>query len=650
MIVPIIFSLNPVAKNQMFTWTFIKAVSFAKGYHWPVIAQEQYFKNTCEMKGFFSDNLLEHFEYEVLSEDDFNKIIPVVIPKNIEKSYISGFPSQTDAYISSCREPWPEMEKFLEEEIERIEQEKNEKIEALITLPNGMFLENISKKLNIPLLHFEWGPFRPKPYRKTAYLDFENIVKGLKPRYERFIEEGVVKRVPIFSRNELLALFLEKDYLRYAIDEDKIPTYELGIASGYTTIGEYSAYNMVSLAEVHAKSLEHFNENDICWRFHPEDPMHSKIDAKNLSKHESGIEFILDCKRVLSLSSNMIFEAMLYNRLGYDLGFSHYSFQGNSNLDEMEDNETDIEFLNYVAFGYLIPYEFLNSVDYLRFRLGRPSEEEIYNYNLEYYLNVMKISKEVLKMEGKERLESILKVRGYTEVTDQMKDYSEHNIWFDSSEYAQNYIKIERLKNRNNELQKQSIKLIEQVKQAKQDNMILAEKNVALLSVLDTVSNVKRNLILLQETKSWKKSKIIRDIYQCFEKDNIDQELESNIHKISMAISDVQSMKIAVLYLDYGEGYNEDSKLIEPYSIIDGIHTVNFSVPDGVRAIRYDPCECGEKAIYFSELRINGEFARYSEFNIKKIGDKKTFLLKNPFFVLDTNEKVITISIKVENL
>ncbi len=652
MIIPIIYSLNPIANNQMFTWTFIKAVSFAKNYNWPVIAQEQYFSNISSMEGFFSENLIKHFEYTSLVENDLNKIKPIIIPKEIEKEYLSKFPSQTDAYMFSIQNDWTEMENYLEEQITAIEQETGEKVEAFMTLPNVKFLENVSEKLDIPVFHFEWGPFRPKAYRKTAYLDFENIVTGLKPRYETFIAEGLDKKLPIFTRNELLAIFLEKDYLKYAVDQDRVPTYELGIASGYTTIGEYSAHNMVSLVETHTKSLQHFNENDICWRFHPEDPLHSKIGAKNLSEHESTIEFILECKRVVSLSSNMIYEAMLYNRLGYDIGFSHYSFEGNSSLDKLEDKEASIEFLNYVAFAYLIPYEFLNSLDYLRFRLRKPSEEEIYNYHLEYYLNTIGLDKNILEVKGKERLNLILSAKGYEEEIKQVTDYEEHAIWFDSSEYARNYIKIERLKKKNNDLQLENIGLLEQVEQINQMNTSLIEKNASLMNVIDALSGIKSNLILLQSINSWKASRLLRKAFQRSEKSkvDIDRNIANHIDRIGSIISEAKNMRIAVLYLDYGNGYSEENKLVENYTIIDGIHHVQFDVPEDVKAIRYDPCECGEKALYYDMLRVNDKEMAYSEYNIKEVNNKKTFLLRNPFFLIETVEKIINISIRVTDM
>ena len=98
MIVPVIFSLNPVSKERMYTWVFIKAVSFAKKWHWPVIAQKQYFDDIENMKGFCSDNLLEYFEYEIIGKCDLEKIVSIVIPKEIETEYIKRFP----LYKPSC--------------------------------------------------------------------------------------------------------------------------------------------------------------------------------------------------------------------------------------------------------------------------------------------------------------------------------------------------------------------------------------------------------------------------------------------------------------------------------------------------------------------------------------------------------------------
>ena len=63
--------------------------------------------------------------------------------------------------------------------------------------------------------------------------------------------------------------------------------------------------------------------------------------------------------------------------------------------------------------------------------------------------------------------------------------------------------------------------------------------------------------------------------------------------------------------------------------------------------IRYDPCECGERMLYFTDLRINGKENRYEPVNIKEIDGKQTFIARNPYFVLKDLDKKISISLKV---
>lgn len=576
MIIPIIFSLNPVANDRMYTWVFIKAVSFAKRYHWPVIAQKQYFDNIDNLEGFFSENLLEHFEYEPIDKRDLVKIIPIEFPKELETEYINKYPSQTDAYLASLRTPWKEMEQFLNQEIDKVETVSGEKVEAFYILPNSNFIDNVAARRNIPVIHFEWGPFRPRAYRKTAYFDFDNIVLGLRKRYDEFIKQQENTKVPMFTRQEILALFLEKDYLHYAVEKTE-PSYEVGVATGYSTIGEYSAYNMVSLIELQNKISKKFKEDEVCWRMHPEDPQHAQLPVKNKSCHENTVEFILDCKRIVSMNSNMIYEAMVWDRFGYDIGFSHYSFQGNDTLDSIDDKAPDIQFLNFVAFAYLIPYEFLNSLEYIRFRLSKPSEEEIYKYHLNYYLNVYNLKKEII--DRKDRLQIIIQSRKVETCEDQ---FMTDNIWFKTSGEVYSNVQLLRLKRK--------------------------------------VENIEK------------------------EKNMLQNKVDELLHKVEA------DMQIAILYLDKGAGFTENDKLFARYEIINGKFTAKFKIPDDVRAIRFDPCECGEKALYFENLKINGKENCYDSFNIQKVAGKNTFIMKNPYFVLKEFGKQIVVQLEVYSL
>lgn len=589
MIVPVIYSLNPVADNKMYTWVFIKAVSFAKKYHWPVIAQEQYFDSIDQIEGFFSENLLERFEYEPIDKSDFNKIIPVRIPQNIEKNYVKNFPSQTDAYLASVRKPWNEMEKYFEDTIDRLEEQTGEKIEAFMTLPNNKFLENVSKKRNIPIIHFEWGPFRPKAYRKTAYFSFENVVAGLKGSYEHFIDCKIDEKLPIFTRQEILSLFLAKDHLHYVFT-DKNPVYELGIVQGYSIICESSAYNMMSLMEIQTKVNQVFSEDDVCWRKHPEDPQHIDIRAQNRLDSGSLIDFILSCKRILGFGTNEMFEAMMFDTPAYGLGHSHYSFQANDTLDGLEDKKPDVRFLNYVAFCYLIPYELLDNVAYLRFRLSNPSEEEIYNYHLNYYLSGYGLTRDMLEQE--DRLSVILQARGYEKKEEIV------NTQIENKEKSQEYV------------------------------------NPGYEELIE----------------KQRKSQVLLETLCANYFDNSQNNFEQNKKNASELWRKEKQLDIAILYLDYGTGFSEEHKLFADYTKKDNEYSVEFDIPEGVKIIRFDPCVCGERMLYYTDLYINGEKNAVEEYNIKLVGDKHSFVMRNPYFVLNKMYARVEISIKVWDL
>ena len=45
-----------------------------------------------------------------------------------------------------------------------------------------------------------------------------------------------------------------------------------------------------------------------------------------------------------------------------------------------------ISFINFTTFGYFVPWELLRDTEYIRWRLTQPSEIEIYEKHMEFYL------------------------------------------------------------------------------------------------------------------------------------------------------------------------------------------------------------------------------------------------------------------------
>ena len=64
---------------------------------------------------------------------------------------------------------------------------------------------------------------------------------------------------------------------------------------------------------------------------------------------------------------------------GIDAVFVH-------DLSDTALSAVDEEYVSFYAIGYLVPYEYMLDLSYLKWRLTEPSEEEIYLRHLEYYL------------------------------------------------------------------------------------------------------------------------------------------------------------------------------------------------------------------------------------------------------------------------
>lgn len=415
MIIPFIFSLDPTSLNRPFLWSFYKGVSFAKKKEWPVIAQKRYFdmnRNDDEYIQLLQEEACSKFGYDRPEEKDFDRIMKIEIPDVIEQRFVSRYPSQTDAYVASLTVEWKEMEDFLENELKKIENIYDEKIEALMLLQGCEFVRRVAEKLNILVIHYEWGPFRAGMYRDTAYFDFNGIAGDLsvQERFQNFINCEYEKQVPILSRREILAIFLSISDLHYATYAYQEPNYEMGMACGYTIPGMITARNGITPMELFTKARDYFKESQIAIRYHPGDPMHCNLHKANEATG-SLIDFIMDCKRVACICSNVSYEALLFGKPVYEVKWSQYGFICNNLNDGLEDKVPDDTILSYIAFAILVPYELLNSVEYIRFRIKEKDEKKIYLYHLRYYLSIYGIDESIMKLPTAERIEAIISVR-----------------------------------------------------------------------------------------------------------------------------------------------------------------------------------------------------------------------------------------------
>lgn len=408
MFVPIIMTIDPAGEIP-WMWVFHKMVSMGKGYKWPVVAQKEYFDayKTFEVPNVFR----ELFDVPLITDGVLESILPIDIPEHIINNYVEQHPSQTDAYVNSFVDEWPEIVDYLYEKLRWIMANDGRDIEGLILFRYHKCFEILAERLNVPTFYFELG-LRVPDYRNTFYWSKSGLQgkAGLDKRFAKFKQEFLNNPVLVLDAKEILALFLKEDKLEY-LGKNTSKEYEFGIVGGYSIPMASTAFNQITLAEELMLARKWSSDDKIIIKKHPGDPLDAAPRFPNIEKGDiTSAQFIQKCKRIVSAGSNTTFEAALYGVPAYDLGWSQYSFISNLSLRELRDELPDKLKLSFIAFGCLAPLELLKDVDYIRKINTLDSELEIYKQNLEYYLRDYGLSYEQL-LNADNRLELILESR-----------------------------------------------------------------------------------------------------------------------------------------------------------------------------------------------------------------------------------------------
>lgn len=408
MFVPIIMTIDPAGEIP-WMWVFHKMVSMGKGYKWPVVAQKEYFDayKTFEVPNVFR----ELFDVPLNTDGVLESILPIDIPEHIINNYVEQHPSQTDAYVNSFVDEWPEIVDYLYEKLRWIMANDGRDIEGLILFRYHKCFEILAERLNVPTFYFELG-LRVPDYRNTFYWSKSGLQgkAGLDKRFAKFKQEFLNNPVLVLDAKEILALFLKEDKLDY-LGKNTSKEYEFGIVGGYSIPMASTAFNQITLAEELMLARKWSSDDKIIIKKHPGDPLDAAPRFPNIEKGDiTSAQFIQKCKRIVSAGSNTTFEAALYGVPAYDLGWSQYSFISNLSLRELQDELPDKLKLSFIAFGCLAPLELLKDVDYIRKINTLDSELEIYKQNLEYYLRDYGLSYEQL-LNADNRLELILESR-----------------------------------------------------------------------------------------------------------------------------------------------------------------------------------------------------------------------------------------------
>lgn len=422
MFVPFVFNMSTFSRAP-FLWWFYNGLDFIKKTQSAIIAQEIYcdtpvsaFTAEGRAEAFNKAFVDEHWFYDLPKNSDLKNKRIYKIPDAVLNPIIRQKGSISDAFCYLLSKPDETLCQFLDNLILQIEGECGQSIEGFLTLMAIPSLTKAASARGIPVIHFELGCWREPIYLHTAFWDLEDLQGGtsVEQRWDRFCRERERRDIPIFSKQECLALLLAKKNLRMLNDYNRKPVKQIGAALGYTTYELVSHRTHMNDSELLYRLREKYGIENMLIRRHFGDPYGGQYPKYSEAMDKRGRnmpDFLLDCETVVSLISGTGMEAMLWNRKAITL-LPSPSYYASGHELEGDGKCAGEDFISFFAFCYLIPLEYLTDVEYLRWRLTMPTEREIYFKHLEFYFKKKGISTDLIFGAPGSRLDKMLSAQG----------------------------------------------------------------------------------------------------------------------------------------------------------------------------------------------------------------------------------------------
>lgn len=425
MLIPIILDIeNYGPKFMLLKYLCFLDKAFQNG--WPIVTHEEFDKYELNFPGRneYKKEMMIKYNYSLHSYEERQQIKHYFVPADFYKELEKEKGSKLEAMISLLNEENHQFEKIMRRIFDDILQSGEEIDGVLYYAACPLSLKIICKELNIPMIAYETGPIRRANYRcDMSYFCREGVynTREIDKRYSKFLEEySENTNIPIFSREEILCMFLDHHKLGFLSMIDKTPKYEIGVAGSCALVVPFFAQNKYMDNELINDVFAAYNYkyHEVLIRFHPYDIYTATYRISKVDGSSSPFPFLIQSKRVAAVASNVLLEAMLWKRIpctktqNMPANLKCYN-------DYLADKEVeDVEmFVNFFIFGFMVPMELAYDADYISWRLTNPSEKEIYLFNLNYYLDKFGLNEEWVLLDREVRLNLLKMYRNYVPMT-----------------------------------------------------------------------------------------------------------------------------------------------------------------------------------------------------------------------------------------
>lgn len=398
MFVTIIFDTEYMGMDERHKW-FLKNLSHAKDNNWLVITHEHLYKHYYEYLDYCAERFYNEFEMRKLDAEEYDIICKGFVPDEIFESKEKEMGSRTEFLAFLFQNRYLELEQCLVSIIDsELKRRSEEKVEAIFNcLDCFRSVKYLGEYYNCSVIPYVFSAIRKvHGYQQTLYMtsmdgNLYSSNDGVR-RYKKFEEEN--KKVMTFSRRELLSLLGKEKNIPLLQLLDCTPKYEIGVcAEAYNVSHTFLNFKYTD-DDIFYECAQTFPADQIKTRIHP--MVYDSLGIGRDHLKNDPVSFILSCKRITSVQSQMLLKAMLWNRTVYmKSNFLQLSFLCEKDIESTQ--KVGIVPLNYYIFGFLIPSGLMFDVEYWRWRINEnPSEHEIYNTHLSYILKCLGLEADAL--------------------------------------------------------------------------------------------------------------------------------------------------------------------------------------------------------------------------------------------------------------
>lgn len=395
---------------------YLKCLLHCKQNGWILITHEYMKTHIDELQKEITPSLFSSWEMQPFTYEDVKDVEQYFIPDAVFEEMEKSYGSRSEMLFAINNKDDIKLHHCLDAIVNDIKKKHaDEKVEGVFNALESF--ENIrlmTKSLNAPLINYSFSAIRmPHGYRQTLYhANKEQLWNSpeCETRWKAFESEGS-SALPVFTNRELIAILGKTHTLPLIQLMNSQPKYEIGICCECNSLlPQVFSQNKYTDDDIFYECKKLYSKDKIKVRSHS---LHlDDIQVDRTVVHNDPASYILSCKRLTAVQSQIILKVLLWNRVAVmKKDTLAFSFLCNKEYDSL--SKANLAALNYYIIGYLIPSDLMYSDEYWKWRMTNPTETEIYQRHLDFLLNTLAIDKDkVLSLEGKERFKYLLEARG----------------------------------------------------------------------------------------------------------------------------------------------------------------------------------------------------------------------------------------------